>query len=815
MRYYLGPRITGKGEESSWLLAPDGSAGLIDLRSAEERANGVNGLCLIASPIALNSDYRLLHNGDIRDAVMQERDRAVWSSALRIGRVSGTTLAEWLYDTLTLQSDPTGEGIGPLMPARDGMEIHLDGLVMRRRFDPKSPEARAVIDLRRRQYREIRATYKDIDPTLHRRLLTDWGQKLGIDRPEDVFIPSDLPKESPLPRHTFISDAANRADADALGSSVEGWSWTEVLNDIDLVSSGAFQGQGSTLNTIARAETDLSSDDHASRIILNFIHTTGGTSGPLARMASSGGSCYWFGVRVDAPRQRLFTLTVNTASATQIGSTVTDALPSRPYIMVLTCDGSTITGYQNTGFGTLTSKITTTDTAITGNTRTGMLLASSGTNLSSARVFRAYDIPPDSAENLGTELLADGIWTWFNHPRAIYYGGNYYFGTVSSTGDVEVSKRASDGTITTFTLSTALEVDDHNDCALLVLASGKLACAYSKHGADSTWRYRISTNALPDISAFDSEGTVTISSTHTYANLFDLSTATNRYLNISRRINGTTREWGYIESADFSTWSGFTSIWAGAGTDTPYLVFRQNGQKIHVACTDKHPVNGQSSVYHFYIDVVSGALKFYNSAGTEDATMPLSTSTATLVSDGSSIRRWIFDVTVDGSGYPWILGSRYPRNSGLDIRYMLWRWNGSAWSEVEITEVGQGIYTPEIYYSGLACFDSQDNEVIYLSRRIGEIWEIQKWTTADAGATWTKDSTVTKGSTVHNIRPVSPKDHDGTLPVLWVRENSAGSYVSYASYDTAIHGLVVSSTPGGIVRQMFQQGLYAGYGMST
>ena len=66
---------------------------------------------------------------------------------------------------------------------------------------------------------------------------------------------------------TTITDNFNRAEADALGTSPEGWSWTETQNDIDIVSNAAQHGAGVLAS--ARAESDLSSDDHYTQVAIS------------------------------------------------------------------------------------------------------------------------------------------------------------------------------------------------------------------------------------------------------------------------------------------------------------------------------------------------------------------------------------------------------------------------------------------------------------------------------------------------------------------------------------------------------------------
>ena len=79
---------------------------------------------------------------------------------------------------------------------------------------------------------------------------------------------------------------------------------------------------------------------------------------------------------------------------------------------------------------------------------------------------------------------------------------------------------------------------------------------------------------------------------------------------------------------------------------------------------------------------------------------------------------------------------------------------------------------------------------MYLSRPIDGVHEIETWTTADGGATWTRRA-VTEQSTAKNVRPVSPRGllpFSSDLSVAWMR----GAYPSYIDYRTSITTLLLT-----------------------
>ena len=86
------------------------------------------------------------------------------------------------------------------------------------------------------------------------------------------------------------------------------------------------------------------------------------------------------------------------------------------------------------------------------------------------------------------------------------------------------------------------------------------------------------------------------------------------------------------------------------------------------------------------------------------------------------------------------------------------RWTGSEWVVHELTAAGGSISDDgkEPFYSGGLTLDHEDPSTVYLSRPVDGNYEIETWTTADGGATWTSKP-VTAQSGVKNVRPVSPR----------------------------------------------------------
>ena len=110
----------------------------------------------------------------------------------------------------------------------------------------------------------------------------------------------------------------------------------------------------------------------------------------------------------------------------------------------------------------------------------------------------------------------------------------------------------------------------------------------------------------------------------------------------------------------------------------------------------------------------------------------------------------------------------------------------------ELTAAGGSISEDgkELFYSGGITLDHEDPSTVYLSRPINGVHEIETWTTADGGATWTRRA-VTEQSTAKNVRPVSPRGllpFSSDLSVAWMR----GAYPSYIDYRTSITTLLLT-----------------------
>jgi hypothetical protein len=387
-------------------------------------------------------------------------------------------------------------------------------------------------------------------------------------------------------------------------------------------------------------------------------------------------------------------------------------------------------------------------------------------------------------------VKSNAIWTWYNDTRAVSYNGNTYVGWVNSSGDAGITKRnESTGASSSYTLRSALTVDDHCNVAVVVRPDGKLFVSYFANPTSFIYT-RVSTNA-EDISAWGSEVQVSsLTGSLVYSNPRYLSGPDKMFLFSRDIVDTNTRRHIYAVSSNQGTsWSTMKSFFYDDSGHKPYAISTTYGSdEIHWVITNMHPAQGQSSVYHFYAkwSSVDGDLRFYKSDGTQiTAALPFGTSSCTLVYDGSTTRGWDWDIKLDSSGKPRILFSKYPGNTGSVGQIMHTVWNGSAWTTpVQVGSDDSSLYAGEPFYIGGACYDSKNVNRVYISNKVSGIREIQEWDVSSTPAK-VRDITVGTPSGRINARPYSPVNRSDNLSVIWW----SGTYTTWANYSTSLFGV--------------------------
>lgn len=373
------PWLTDEWGDSYWGLPPVGRW-IIDFRSlADCGKRGEYGdhphvlMCCDETPKL--DGWEPLSDGDMRDARVDQKMLDTWEGLTGVA-AQGDTLADLIWWHLTENADPKGsDRCKPLMASRDRMELHCHGLIASKPFNLGQQHANKVLAVIQDDFRATfdLAQQGKAPADLHLKLLDDLCDKHGVGKDRaswQRFVPADLRNDiaGPKPRTTAYSDNFNRANADPLGSSSEGWSWTEVSGDIDIASNMAVAANTSR----ARAEADLSSADHECQVTFQFNDGGSVAAGPMVRYASAADTAY-FGRGRDTANQSILAkyVTGTLTDLDTVSTTIDFPVVLKTYISV-----SALKFYVG---GVERNSIT--DTAISGGTRCG--LGTIGTDTSS------------------------------------------------------------------------------------------------------------------------------------------------------------------------------------------------------------------------------------------------------------------------------------------------------------------------------------------------------------------------------------------------------------------------------------------------
>jgi hypothetical protein len=400
------------------------------------------------------------------------------------------------------------------------------------------------------------------------------------------------------------------------------------------------------------------------------------------------------------------------------------------------------------------------------------------------------DVDPVPGEDCAV-IATDGAWSWFGGPRALTVGGDVartYVGWVTSGGDVRVG--AYDhvtGGVESATMHADFHADDHANPTLLLDADDRLMVFYTGHrGRWAIYRQMLRPHDLEGWTRERAAGPYSKDvGGYTYPSPCRLGSRGDSVVVFWR---GPGLRSSFAASGDRKDWTPSRSFLP----DADQLYFRvacDDGRTVHVAFNDGHPRRvSDNSLY--YVRLRGDT--FERADGTPVAhmsEMPVVPAAADLVYEGSSPegRSWLWDVAADSLGHPVIVYAVFPTEQ--EHRYRYARWTGETWENHDITSAGswfptvqEGFNQFEPYYSGGLCLDHDDPSIVYLSRPVNGVYEIERWATADGGSTWTARP-VTAGSVQNNVRPVVPRNaRSGGPSVVWMH----GYYSDYLDYRTDI-----------------------------
>lgn len=389
----------------------------------------------------------------------------------------------------------------------------------------------------------------------------------------------------------------------------------------------------------------------------------------------------------------------------------------------------------------------------------------------------------------------DGAWCWFSDPRAIYVENKIFGGFVDKTGNIwafcydPITQKAEQ-----YKLFDKLNDDDHANPSIMALPDKRLVIFFSSHGGskNSPIYYAISKNPA-DISAWENlkeidpkmEGKLGIC----YTNPAMLSEENNRtYLFFRGRDFKPT----CIYSDDLINWSKPINIVRndpGYGSSgRPYTKITTNHKnKIFIAFTDAHPRDRATNSIYFVM-YKDGKLCKADGTIVLDSLGSIIPSQVDKVYDATKTfdKAWIWDVAFDNNENPILVYARFSHANSLHS-YWYAKWTGEKWENHKITDAGQcfmrndynnkNYYETEENYSGGVYLDHNNPSIIYTSRPINNVFEIEKWIFNNGKM---HNEPITKNSEKDNVRPFVIRNYKDNQPsVLWMYNYSYSHFRKY------------------------------------
>ena len=383
-----------------WRCPGGNCAGLIDLRSIPQmsRAGGTPegyGFFVYEEP-QLNPSLYYLGNS-LNYPLIGSQKQWIEENLSLVQGITQSTILDVLYtDLLILNGDPTGQDRWkPLRGSlKTGVKLYLaNELVKREEFTQDHRAFQGTIDVFQADYSRLKSEGMAIE---HLRKVTGAKMQALFGRMDDDLLEPLLGPNAAdgwgRPSTTITESFPGTSDT--FGGDL---SWTEVLGDYDNVSD---KGVDNTANDgwgSARADSDLSSDDHYTEVITTWTGDNSSAAGPCVRFAAGAETHYVFTLNASGDDAKIRKV---------VTGTVTD-LDIKPFTLAaetktvkLTVDTTTLTGLVG---GVQTN--TTTDVAISSNLRTG-LRSYTGAPLFPIHQFTSFE----AADLWGEAVVTNAYW---------------------------------------------------------------------------------------------------------------------------------------------------------------------------------------------------------------------------------------------------------------------------------------------------------------------------------------------------------------------------------------------------------------------
>lgn len=427
------------------------------------------------------------------------------------------------------------------------------------------------------------------------------------------------------------------------------------------------------------------------------------------------------------------------------------------------------------------------------------------------------------------QLNDNGAWCWYQDERGSIdsAGSKLILGSIGSDSGCGNYERFGDVEAVVFDLESMTPqryilregggqfyCDDHHAPGILVRPDGKYTAFYAAHfGLQSSFFRIYDTDSWGTEYEFSWNDSIPGGSDYqtTYSNLYHLS-GEGRMFNFSRGNDGGCPNFMYSDDGG-DKWAYGGQLAAGTpgvgGYGKGYYKYWGNGiDRIDFVCTETHPRNYNTSMYHSYIQ--NG--KVYNSFGTEIDTniydksfIPNTNNFTTVFAANTELNGytmshcWNMDIQTyeDGTIAAIISARTGGTSSDPDHAFIYCRFDDSVWTPTYLCKAGKKMYSSEEDYVGLAAIHPSDPNIIYVSTTYDPrndttflgVHEIFKGVSSNNGATW-KWTPITANSERDNFRPIIPKWNEDNMALLWFR----GTYFRAQEYDAAIVGIIEHSS---------------------
>lgn len=384
-----------------------------------------------------------------------------------------------------------------------------------------------------------------------------------------------------------------------------------------------------------------------------------------------------------------------------------------------------------------------------------------------------------------------GAWSIHQRPRTIQRGDQLLVGWTDHFYNIGLTDyNLATGEFKSGYIDTLTHVDDHSSPAIHIRPDDRIISFWSDRRHETeTMFWAISESAL-DVSSWSDTKTFTESNNVDYAEPVEWNGELRLYY---RGGGGNSGDWYYRVSADdgesFGSPQQVTDFEGGWIYTHIYPDRSGTNDRLHFAMGD-HRMD-ESGIYHWYLEDGD----YYQSDGTliQSEVNPL-----TSLDDLTTV----YDATVMGNnptkqydllvhnGHPHVAFAEHVETGegggDGDYRARWAKWDGSQWIVgSEVTPMG-GALPEERYYEGGLSLDQQDPTTVYVAvETTNRNYQIQAWGTNDNGSSWTKLRDVSPADETFTTptkrgRPISPRNHDGRVPVVWW----AGMYDDFTDFRT-------------------------------